>query len=297
MRFPSRARLKPYAQVGLIVALIVIAITVGKLVQERDRDSATTDAVAEILADACGAASIEDLRRQGLVAECRLAKAGELPDAIPTEILATPGADVEPTEDVIPDKPTASQEQVQAAVRAYFDAHPIPDADYETAIVGAVERYMNQNPAPSVPPDIDEVRAAVRTVLLANPPVDGTTGAAGSDGEDGAPGRGVADASLDGCDVVFTFSDGTTDRIGPLCGPAGQPGAPPTDDELAAAVAAYCAANGECRGPAGPPGVVAVEDSCQPGDGRLVTDVGILYRPDDQTLTITCETAGLPGLP
>lgn len=291
------------AQIVLILVLVGIVLVLIDLRNERTEDAATTEAVTEILADACGAATFNELREQGLLAECKLAQRGELPDRIPGEALPTAPGDP-PVPDVIPDPdtPTAPTDarpdtsQIADAVADYFTNNPLPSAQYQQAISRAVEQYLSANPAPAgepgrpgEAPTQGEVRDAVRTVLVANPPTDGT---------DGSPGVGIAMASLDGCDVVFTYTDGTSDRVGPLCGPKGEPGPPPTDEQVAAAVAAYCAANGECRGPAGPagqpgtPGVVAVSDACA-GDGGFITDVGLTYNPDTKTITVTC--ASTPG--
>lgn len=64
----------------------------------------------------------------------------------------------------------------------------------------------------------------------------GSDGLNGSNGTDGAPGK-------DGI-------NGTNGAVGPA-GPG------PTDDQIADAIAAYCNAHDQCRGPAGPPGLNA----------------------------------------
>lgn len=288
-------------QAAIIIGLIVCAFSVGDLRNAATEDRATSTAMGGILATTCGAASFQELREQGLIEECRLAQEGELPDAIPQDELPDPDADVDDVEpDVIaddtnavpadidpPDGPGPSNAQVQAVVADYFRSNPLPNTPaYQRAIGRAVTTYLTEHPPePGRPPTEGEVTEAVQIALLANPPADGVAG---------ADGRSVAAASLDGCDVVFTYSDGSTDRVGPLCGP------PPTDTQVANAVAAYCNANGECRGPqgpVGPAGVVRTEDNCQPDDGQFVTDVSISYAPEAQTVTISCATSSVLGGP
>lgn len=286
---------------ALVAAYFFIDSRVGGLKETVETQGGKQAAVQSMLASACGAASFEELQRQGLVEECRLAQAGELDDAIPDDA-AQPNdepSEVEP--DQIEDEPDAtpadvkpaplSQEQVNAAVNAYFSENGIPlGGGYSRAIKRSVTAYLTANPPePGRPPTDGEIRSAVRAALVANPPEDGTDGADGADGSDGV---GVAAASLDGCDVVFTFSDGTTDRVGPLCGDDGEPGPPPTEAQINDAFAAYCSANGECRGPTG---VVAANDNCQPSPGEFVTNVDPIYDENSQTFTITCQTAPILG--
>jgi hypothetical protein len=289
----------------LVLVLIVVAVLsgtrIGGLVDDNEDAESENAAVQSILATACGAASFEDLQKQGLVEECRLAQAGELADAIPDDA-ASPGDDpsqVDP--DVIDDDPNGtpaditppsapggpSYAQVSAAVDDYFARKGIPVTPaYERAIRRATTTYIAAHPPKDGrPPTTREITRAVRDVLLANPPADGSDG------------RSVASASIDGCFVVFTYSDGTTDRVGPLCGPQGEPAPPPSDAQVAAQVAAYCDANGECRGPAGEPGVVQTSDSCQPSQGEFVTDVSITYDASSQTIRLDCTTGSIVGVP
>lgn len=300
------------AQVAIVACLLIIYVSVrgleGDAVDDRaaaETDRAKTETVANILASTCGVASFRELRAQGLVEECRLAQSGELPDEIPEADLRNPAeaVDVLPDDenatpaDVLPvgDGSPATTAQVTAAVITYLDRNPLPSTPgYDRAIRRAVNGYMMLNPPPVGQfPTTQDVQDAVRTAILANPPTDGTPG---------ADGVAVADATIAGCDVVFTFSDGSTATVGPLCGPQGEPGPPPSTADLVAAFDTYCTANGECRGasgpsgPAGPTGVVTVLDECTPEAGQFITDVTPTYDPDTRTVTIAC-TSGPGGGP
>lgn len=144
-------------------------------------------------------------------ANARLAEQGEPPVPVPTA-----GTDGEVT--VVPIPPT--QEETADAVAAWFAGHDLSLASgYNEAMRDAVARYLSRNPPAdgkpgkdADPPTDQQIADAVTTYLLAHPPADG------------ADGRGVADSSLDGCDVVFTYTDGSTDRIGPICGKDGKDG-------------------------------------------------------------------------
>lgn len=56
---------------------------------------------------------------------------------------------------------------------------------------------------------------------------DGARAAAGTDGDDGRdgePGRGVVTTRIEGDRLLVTYTDGTTDDVGRVVGPAGDPG-------------------------------------------------------------------------
>lgn len=299
------------ARVTLIVVLVALAVGYIRLDDDAREDRGTTDAAVAILASSCGAASFADLRAAGLLEECRLARSGDLPAALP-DAVAENGAPEADAADVIPDDPDVSPDQVtreptedeiraavEPQVTAYFEANPLPTAsDYQQSIRRSVVRFLTANPpAPGPGPSDEQVQTAVRDALLANPPdepTDGTNGTNGTDGTDGddgqtgpagPAGRGIAQASLDGCDVVFTYSTGATDRVGPLCAP------PPSDQQIAQAFAAYCDANGQCRGPSG---IVQIVDDCTPTEGgRFLTDAALSYDAATSTLTLTCDAGGL----
>ena len=116
---------------------------------------------------------------------------------------------------------------------------------------------------------------------MANPP---------KTGADGAPGRGIVTAALEGCDVRFSYTDGSTSSVGPLCGRDGTDAPPVTDDQVNAAVGRYCEANG-CRGPQGErgePGAAGYPESITLADGQECTD------PDGDR-RYTCTAGGAPA--
>lgn len=89
-----------------------------------------------------------------------------------------------------------------------------------------------------------------------------TTGAAGAAGSQGPPGPEGSQGP-----PGPPGSTGAPGAVGPE-GPAGQPGVTPTQDDIAAAVAAYCGETGNCRpGPTQTQIVAAVAAYCadQPG--------------------------------
>ena len=302
-RLRERPKLRAVTQVIIIALLIAAGWTfndrIAALREAQQQDRATTAAVNSMLAQSCGAASFEELRKQGLVEECRLAQEGKLADALPNDRLPDP--DAGPTEvdpDLVEDDENStpadllppmrpSDAAVSSAVDGYLERYPLnAQPGYQRAISRTVTAYLTANPpADGRPPTEEEIRAAVRASLLANPPADG------------ADGRGVAAAALEWCDVVFSYSDGTSNRIGPICGKDGQQGPPPTTQQIADAVAAYCTANGNCRGPAGPS--VSVVDACDPPAGNYLTDVNV--EPSEspegvKTFTIQCTSEPLiPG--
>lgn len=120
----------------------------------------------------------------------------------------------------------ATDEQVAAGVATWFATHDLSlTPGYSSSLQATVARYLSRNPPPAGKdgkdaPEVTDQRiaAVVATYLMAHPPADGT------DGTDGADGRGLVTASLDGCHVVFTYTDGTADRIGPICGTDGTDG-------------------------------------------------------------------------
>lgn len=277
---------RTFVQVAIVAALIFTVWSIRGLESDRDDDRARTETVEGVLAGACGAASFRELRSQGLVEECRLAQTGDLGEAVPEADLEDPpddgdvlpdAGDTDPS-DVLP--PSNTNGLVKAAVFEYLDENPLPvTPGYENAIGRSVAAYLTENPPePGRPPNPGEIRSAVRDALLANPP---------EDGADGLPGIGVVATTLDGCDVVFSYTDGSTERVGPLCGPAGASADPPSDEQIAAQVAAYCAANGDCRGPSG---VVTVADDCNPPDGEVLTNVDPEYNAETGTFRLVCES-------
>lgn len=177
----------------------------------------------------------------------------------------------------------ASDGQVRAAVADYFRRFPIPqvtDAQVKAQVQQQVVAYLEANqPRPGRAPTTGEIARAVAGYLQRHPPP------AGPKGETGAAGLSYTDVELDGCQLVFTRSDGQSSRVGPVCGDKGDPG-PKGDTGV--------------DGPPGPPGVVQVvtDASCTTGDGYVAT-TSSAYDADTQTITVTCtrSTAGLTVLP
>lgn len=237
-------------QVVIILLLIFAAYGATRLTDDLTREEATGQNVETILAYVCSIADAEEIERQGLLEECKEAQQGNLRDRLPSDDLAgdpkaveepdqLPDDDAEPS-DLLPPSALAnvSTAEIRAQVDAWFRDNPISATpEYTSTIRSATAAYLRANdPSPTE----EQIADAVRTVILANPPADGA---------DGAAGRGVASSSLDGCAIVFTYSDGTTERVAPVCGKD------PTQEQVNAGVRAYCEANPDvCQGPAGPPG-------------------------------------------
>lgn len=110
---------------------------------------------------------------------------GEQPVApAPEELLEDPGA--------APPNPVGpSDDQVLAAVEAYFAVHPVEDGEDASPaqITTAVVNYLTEHPPepgePGPAPTEEQVLSAVATYLSENPPPQGPQGPAGADGEDG----------------------------------------------------------------------------------------------------------------
>lgn len=97
--------------------------------------------------------------------------------------------DPEVAEEDVADAP--SDEQVLAAVEAYFREHPVEDGEDASGadIAAAVINYLTENPVedgePGPAPTDEQILAAVATYLTENPPAAGADGEDGQDGEDG----------------------------------------------------------------------------------------------------------------
>lgn len=94
-----------------------------------------------------------------------------------------------------PPGPPPSDEQVAAAVAAYFEAHPVEDGESPSpaAIAAAVTNYLQEHPPeqgePGPPPTAEQIAAAVEDYLTAHPVSDGEDGAQGPPGPQGPPGE------------------------------------------------------------------------------------------------------------
>lgn len=58
----------------------------------------------------------------------------------------------------------------------------------------------------------------------------GIQGQQGIPGTPGAPGRGIESGETQGCSIVLTYTDGTSDTFGPFCQEPDQPAAEPTEE-------------------------------------------------------------------
>lgn len=239
-----RWHVREAAQLAFIGVLVASAIVTGNSVEDlkasrthlahqvRDARSdgrtnaAAVDTIESILADVCQAAPDRQLDDAGVQRDCSLAEAGNIEDRLP--VVPAPAV-------AAPNEPGVSVGQVEGVVDAYLRRYlsDLP-ADYTADLREQVIGYLQTHPGTpgergrrgargrsGVDVTTAQVAAAAAAYLQANPPPAGPQGATGAQG---APGVGVSAAFLDGCDVVFTYTDGSTSRVGPLCGPPGPQG-------------------------------------------------------------------------
>lgn len=129
----------------------------------------------------------------------------------------------------VPSSDRITSEDIEVAVADYFQRFPIRVPEVPTSTIQSeVAAYLTRNPpAAGRPPTDREVADQVVSYLTRNPPpagAKGNDGAAGTNGVDGKDGRGIVSASLDGCELVLTYSDDTVRRLGPICGATGPEG-------------------------------------------------------------------------
>lgn len=286
--FFRRRSVRRAATVLVVVILVVSAYLGGRQTDtiRAERDTATgaaetnassVDTVGnKILPDVCKAATAKRLQAIGRYDECQLATQGKIDQVVP--VVTPPVVTVE----------QVTQKDIERVVDAYLSDYlaDLP-AKYRADLRQSVVDYLTANPPkpgkdgkPAPAPTPAAIGAAVATYLTANPPLPG------KDGEDGPAGVSVTGAALDGCDVVFSLSNDTTVRVGPICGPKGEKGDGPTADELKAAVAAHCAdqPGGTCNGRDGTPGYPT---GWRQPDGTVCTD------PDGDRF-YTCESPPPP---
>jgi hypothetical protein len=276
----------------VVVVILVVSAWVGGRQSDTlraQRDTATgaaetnassVDKVGnEILPDVCKAATAKRLQEAGRLRECQLATQGKIDQVVP---VVTPSAvQVE----------QVSQKDIERVVDAYLaDYLTELSAKYRADLRAEVVNYLTENPPkpgvdgkPGPAPSPAAIAAAVASYLTAHPPVPGKDGTAGADGVS------VTGVALDGCDLVFSLSDDTSVRVGPICGPKGEKGDGPTADELRAAFDAYCAdqPGGTCAGKDGTPGYPT---GWRQADGSVCTD------PDGDRF-YTCEAPPPPSTP
>lgn len=253
----------------LIAVLVVSAFATGRA-QDRLRADVQTNAdsvdrVEKILADVCKAAPDPTVAKAGRTSECKLAEQGKIEETVPV---------VQP-----PMTRQVSKQQIEDVVDSYLDnrLRELPN-QYRAELRQSVVEYLRANPPkngkdgkPAPPPTAQQIAPVVASYVAAHPPPAGKDGKPGSDGKNGSDGQNGADGvsvtgvTQDGCDLVFAFSNDTTVRVGPICGPAGPEGKP---GEAGRGVASQ-----DC---------VAGDDVDQNGDGVVpATDWVIVYdKPD-----------------
>lgn len=112
----------------------------------------------------------------------------------------------------------------------------------------------------------------------------GEDGKPGADGEAGESGRGIESTTVvDGCFVQVTFTDDTSGRWGPFCGPAGQPGEDGTDgqDGEDGQTPPCMSEPNQCRGEDGKDGADGAPGPTCP-DGYELRDA-VVTAPDGRT--------------
>lgn len=230
-----RRNLVPWIVAGLVMAVLGVGSAfVLHDVESTDEELAATDAqlaiAVEELAEARGETQALTAAVDALRAQVEAA--GEEPVApAPDEIVEDAPGETPPRA-----APPLTAAQIRAAVSAVFTDNPdVP----EDQVVGAVTAYLTANPPPPGPPGED-----------ADPPAE--------------PREPTAEEIFI---AVSAYCANDACR-----GPAGADGtdAPAvTDEQIAAQVAAYCDARGECIGPMGPMGPAGANGE----DGRGVVDV------------------------
>jgi hypothetical protein len=132
-----------------------------------------------------------------------------------------------------------------------------PDA---SVLVPIVTDFLRKHPAqPGRPPTATEVRAAASAVIKADP-------------------------------TLFKGDPGVK-------GDRGADGANATDDQVAAAVAAYCGARDECAGTQGPPGISVGDVTFERNDAGQCESVVPLIDPRDGTTRVVRHAAGDAACP
>jgi hypothetical protein len=150
-------------------------------------------------------------------------------------------------------------------------------------IAAAVEDYCALREGCAGVPSRAQVALAVQAFCAAGA-CKGPSGRPGAAGASGA--RGAAGAS----------------------GASGAPGSGPTSDQVASAVAAYCAAHGDCTGPAGPKGDTGASGAAGAAgaSGRGIASIdcsGIpaetltIHYDDGTSETVSCNKAEPSGAP
>lgn len=232
-----------------LLALLVVAVALYFVWVAVDRQDKTAERDQALGATQTYAGALSEVCATIPLAADRL---GDLCEEAAT-VAETPEAVITPSPGPTGPKgergPSPTSAEIRDAVRTVFAAAPdIPEA----AVQGAVVDYLRENPpargADGRGPTPDELEVAVATfcdgdACRGEPGVDGTPG---SDGADGSVGPPASDEQIAAAVAAFCDDDG-------VC---------PTTERIDQAVARYCAADSQpCRGPAGDDG----EDSTVPG--------------------------------
>lgn len=142
----------------------------------------------------------------------------------------------------------------------------------QAQVVQALSRFCADNDCTPTP-TVDQVAAAISD-FCSDGACRGEDGENGQNGTDGENGRAPTAEEI-GAAVAAFCADGSCRGAD---GEDGKQGPPPSDEQVRAQVAVYCAANNECRGPEGPEG-----DAGQTGE-RGPQGIGIK--------SITCPESG-----
>jgi len=171
-------------------------------------NAAGIEKIGLLLKDACKVAPDKDLAEEGLLKECNLAQQDRLDEVVPAEV-------------------PSSDDPSSKALNAYVDAR--------------VDRYLSTYKPKIAGVTDEELKTRVRALLLTDPAFTGPKGDKG----DSAP--AITDAQVsqavaailaakppkairstsfdsDGCNLTISYTDGTSDTFGSLCGEKGDEG-------------------------------------------------------------------------
>lgn len=166
MKLLERRRLRT---IVWITVMVVVAVAIGWLGYQSQRQADQLDVMAQALAD------------EQQAAEDR----GDEPVApSPSDLLDDPTYDGPDGDDQAEGEPP-SDAQVLAAIEDYFREHPVKDGEDPSPaeIAAAVANYLIEHPPergePGPPPSAEQVAEAVAAYLTANPPPQGDKGEPG----------------------------------------------------------------------------------------------------------------------
>jgi len=226
MRFLSRLRsfgaVGEVVQTGLVVALIAAFFLMQNATDDLSGRVAASDEAAAanaagieqistLLKDTCAVAPDKQLAEEGLLQPCQLAQEDRLDEVLPDAVST----------------PTPSTGMPQAELNAYVDARVGRYLEtYEPKVAGIPKAELRKrireqllgdptlvgkkgDPGAPAPPITDEqVARAVAAIIEAKPP------------------KAIQSTSFDsdGCNLTISYTDGTSDTFGSLCGKKGDDG-------------------------------------------------------------------------